>query len=491
MIWRRLFGYLPASLTGGLTSFGAVFIYTRLLGPSDYGFYALAMTAMGVIYTLAITWAEAAAYRFAGEAAARGAMPNHIRTVLALVGASSAVGVALMLAGLPFASPALRFALAGAAAVTMLQPIINTAQEMSRAQGHVSRWCAVKMTQDIGSFLIGSLLAWRSGFGAASPFIGLACVLVVLSICEGSRLGAESRGGNFQRADVKRYAAYGIPVALSLVLNIALDTGDRFLIAFILGPEAVGVYAAGYGVVDKTLGLICAWAAMAGAPMMLQAWEREGPEAMRQVSAHVARTLLLVAAPAATGLALVARPLSEVMIGEALRDQAAHIMPWIALSGLTNGFVLYFFSEAFQLSRRTDLRARLMAIPALANVALNLILLPRIGLMGAVYATLACYALALVLLASVGRRLAPLAWPWADFIKVAAACGVMTLGLMALPAVGGFAELAMKASVGAMLYAATILAFDTAGARGALQDLLARRLRQACLARSGRTETRA
>ena len=36
------------------------------------GFYALAMTTMGVVYTLTITWIEAAAYRFAGEAAARG-----------------------------------------------------------------------------------------------------------------------------------------------------------------------------------------------------------------------------------------------------------------------------------------------------------------------------------------------------------------------------------------------------------------------------------
>jgi O-antigen/teichoic acid export membrane protein len=104
--------------------------------------------------------------------------------------------------------------------------------------------------------------------------------------------------------------------------------------------------------------------------MMMAAWEREGPEAMREVSA-LARTLLLIAAPAATGLALVAQPLSEVMIGEDMRAQAASIMPWIALSGLINGFVLHYVSEAYQLSHRTDLRAWLMLIPALANLALN------------------------------------------------------------------------------------------------------------------------
>jgi hypothetical protein len=84
MIWRRLFGYFPASLAGGLASFGAVFALTRLLSPADYGFYALALTTMGIVYTLSITWAEAAAYRFAGEAQAISAQDaDHIRTIMA------------------------------------------------------------------------------------------------------------------------------------------------------------------------------------------------------------------------------------------------------------------------------------------------------------------------------------------------------------------------------------------------------------------------
>ena len=90
MIWRRLFGYFPASLAGGLASFGAVFALTRLLSPAEYGFYALALTTMGVVYTLSITWAEAAAYRFAGEAEAKGRTPDHIRTIMALLAASAA-----------------------------------------------------------------------------------------------------------------------------------------------------------------------------------------------------------------------------------------------------------------------------------------------------------------------------------------------------------------------------------------------------------------
>jgi O-antigen/teichoic acid export membrane protein len=476
MIWRRLFGYFPASLAGGLASFGAVYALTRLLSPADYGFYALALTTMGIVYTLSVTWAEAAAYRFSGAAQTDAARANHIRTIMALLAASAALGIAMMSAAVLIASePILRMALIAAMTTMVLTPLVNAAQEMNRAQQRVARYSTLRVIQDLGAFAIGTFLAWRTGLGPAAPFVGLASVLALLAVVEGSRLWRESRGGHFKRARVKPYLAYGVPVALALSLNIALDAGDRILIALFLGPEAVGVYAAGYGVADKTVGLLCIWAAAAGGPMMMAAWEREGAEAVREVSSHVARTLMLIAAPAAAGLALVAQPFAEVMIGEDMRTQAAQIIPWIALSGLINGFVLHYVSEAFQLSRRTGLRAALMVVPAIANMALNIVLLPWIGLMGAVYATVACYALALLLLAVVSRRLAPLAWPWMDFLRIAGACAAMAIAVRLMPALGGVAELSLKACVGAVVYVLAALAFNAAGARAAAQQFILRR----------------
>jgi O-antigen/teichoic acid export membrane protein len=464
MIWRRLFGYLPANIAGGLASFGGVIVYTRLMTPEDYGRYALVLTFMSAVHTLTATWAEAAAYRFAGEAEAKGRLATHVRTVLRLIAASTGVGLVLMLAALPFAaSPELKLAILCGVAVMALQPLVAASQEMLRAQQRVARHSMVRIALDLGAFAVGALLAWRAGLGAAAPLAGLALMLTVAAISEGTRLWRESAGGAFEHAAVKRYVGYGYPVALSLVLTLALDAGDRFMIALYLGTESVGVYAAGYGVADKTMA----------------AWEKDGPAAMRVVSASVARTLMLVAAPAAAGLALVAQPLADIMIGEAMRDQAARIMPWIALAGLLNGFVLYYLSEAFQLAQRTGLRAGLMVVPAVANVALNAVLLPWIGLMGAVYATVACYALALAVLAVASRRIAPLAWPWRDYARIAGACAAMAIVVRLLPATGGWSELMMKAAAGAMTYTLAVLAFDAAGARGAVSDLIRKRMTQA------------
>ena len=478
MIWRRLLGYFPASFAGALASLGGVYALTRLMSPADYGFYALALTTMGLVYTLSLTWAEAAAYRFGGAAAPDGERADHTRTVLGLLACSSAIGIALMSSALLIATePAHRLALVAAMSALALQPIVNAAREMHRARERIERYAGLRMAQDLGAFTLGTFLAWQTGLGPAAPLAGLASVLALLALVEGSRLWRESRGGKFQAMRVKPYLAYGAPVAIALALNIALDAGDRFLIAFYLGPEAVGACAAGYGLADKSVGLLCIWAGAAGGPMMMAAWEREGAAGLREASAQVARTLMLIAAPAATGLALVAPPLAEVMVGETMRAEAASIIPWIALSGLINGFVLHYISEAFQLSRRTGLRAALMAIPVAANLALNAVLLPSIGLMGAVYSTVACYALALLLLGLAARKLVPLSWPWGDFLKVGGSCAFMAGVVSLLPSTGGFPELLLKASFGAAAYGLAALLFDAAGVRSALQQFIARHAR--------------
>jgi hypothetical protein len=86
--------------------------------------------------------------------------------------------------------------------------------------------------------------------------------------------------------------------------------------------------------------------------------------------------------------------------------------------------------------------------------------------MGAVYSTVACYALALLLLGSVvARKLAPLSWPWRDFLKVAGACSAMAIAVRMAPSTGGMTELLLKASVGATIYVMTALVLDAAGAR--------------------------
>ncbi|MEM7327868.1 MAG: lipopolysaccharide biosynthesis protein [Pseudomonadota bacterium] len=472
---RHLAGYLPVNIASGIAAFGGVYVFTRLLDADEYGRYALMFSIMTLVHMLSLTAAEAAAFRFAGEAEAKKTLPDHFRTTLSLSIRSLIVAM-LLLTGLAIAFQKLPNYVAILPWIALLIPInsmIQVALESHRASERVGRYALIATTQILGGFGFGALLAWKTGFGAASPFIGMAIAGAFWSVSESRWLFQQAKGGTTDPQRRRAYLMFGAPIAAALVLDLVLSAADRFLIVAFLGEAAVGEYAAGYGVADKSVLLICAWAAMAAAPLVMAAYEQGGHEAAAQESRGLIRTLLLLGIPAATGLALVATPLSEALIGESVREGARQIIPWIAFAGLLNGLIIHYYSEVFNLTHRTGELALLMLIPALTNIGLNLILIPRLELLGAVIATLASYALGLAVLAIRGRRLIALPLPLADLLKVSVAALAMWPVIWILPDLGSWPELFLKIAAGGITYVLMALALDAGGARRFVKDRLA------------------
>src|SRR5690606_14256890 len=146
------------------------------------------------------------------------------------------------------------------------------------------------------------------------------------------------------------------------------------------------------------------------------------------------------------------------------------------LSGLLAGLTTYYFHQAFTLGRRTPLLLAAMAVPTSANLALNLALIPRFGLNGALWATAASYALGLLASIWLGRGVTPLPIPWASLGQALAASAAMALVVSRLPAWGGLPELGLKACAGALVYGAAAWAMYAGGFRSRMRPLL-RRLR--------------
>src|SRR5690606_23213019 len=238
---------------------------------------------------------------------------------------------------------------------------------------------------------------------------------------------AFARDGRADPARLRGYLGYGYPIAASLALALVLASTDRFLLAAFLDAAAVGAYHAGYSLANRTLDVMFIWLGAAGGPALVMALERGGREALRGAAREQAATFMLIALPAAAGLALVARPLAGVMIGEGMRDMAAAITPWIALGALLAGMTTYYFHQAFTLGRRTGWLLGAMAMPAGANVLLNLLLIPGFGVMGAAWATAASFALGLLVSVGLGRGVMAMPVPWEALLRCAAATAVMAL----------------------------------------------------------------
>lgn len=472
MFWRAVAGYLPVNIVQAICGFGSIVLFTRLLSPADYGAYALAYSVTTLVSTSLFVWLEASMARFSAVEAgqARADLFATIYKTFAAMALALPIVAGLVLALLPV-SGALKLAVGVGLAASAGRSLLKLAQERRRAAGEVKRFAVLDMAQNAGAFAIGAGLA-LAGAGGAAPLAGAG---VASLLCLGAALPGELpqlRGGRFEPEKLKLYAAYGLPISLSLLMSLVLATTDRFVLAAYLNEAAVGAYHAGYSLSNRTLDVLFAWLGMAGGPACILALERGGLAALKRTAREQAGFMALVAFPAAAGLALIARPLAELMVGPALRASAAHVTPWIALSGLFSGLTTYYLHTAFTLARRTRRLLVAMAIPAGANLVLTLVLIPRYGLDGAVWATAISYGLGMIASFALGRSAIRLPIPWETLARSGLATAAMALAVASVPALGGARELFAKTAVGALVYAATALLLDAGGARSRGGQLL-------------------
>ncbi|MEQ7155359.1 lipopolysaccharide biosynthesis protein [Brevundimonas aurifodinae] len=480
MFWRGVWGYLPANIIQGLVGFGSIVVFTRLLTPEDFGRYAIAFSVMTLFHVATFSWLEASMARFWAAEKGR-SLADHFLTLYRTAAVMTAAVLpvfALILWVLPIGL-GLKLAIAAGVAGIPIRCLSKLAQERFRASGAVRKSATLDIFVSLGGFGFG-VVAALLGAGAASPLIGLglAPLLTLPFILPGElRL---ARGGTLYRERLWSYARYGYPIAAGLGLSLVMASTDRFLLDAFLGPAAVGAYHAGYSLASRTLDVLFIWLGAAGTPALIMAWERGTREGFLAAAREQASTFILIGLPAAVGVALVARPMAEFMIGEDLRTAAASVTPVIALSALLSGITAYYLSQSFVLGRRTDRLLVTLCIPAAANVLLNLALVPPMGVMGAAIATTLSFAVGALASIVMGRRIGvAMPIPWTTLGRCGLASGLMAAVVLVLPAWGGLGELILKAGVGAVVYGMAVLVLNAAGMRDVAGRLVQARTRRA------------
>jgi O-antigen/teichoic acid export membrane protein len=125
----------------------------------------------------------------------------------------------------------------------------------------------------------------------------------------------------------------------------------------------------------------------------------------------------------------------------------------------------YYSLQAFILAKKTKTLNLVILAPALVNIALNIILIPIYGLIGAAIATLLSFLLGFVVSMIWGRGFITLPLALPSLAKSSLGTLVMIGVLLILPRFGGIAEIILLGSVGVITYGAAGLLSDLLGSR--------------------------
>jgi len=465
----RFLSLAPLQIAQALIGFGAIAVFTRLMTAEEFGRYALALSISMAAHTLLFTWAEAAAFRFFAAARAEKKLADHFATLLALAvvlggAVMVATGAVLSLAGLRDDHAALALFAVGAA---IFRFISRLGRESDRAALAFGRYAILETAYLLVGFAAGVALLMLFDFGPAAPFAGLLAAGVLITLIDAPRLIAQARGGAPSAARAASYGGYGAPLALALAVDLGVQAVARTILAAEAGVAEIGAYAAAFGLA-RGLDVMFIGVSAAFAPLVFAAYEENGPAAARHAARDGFVLLAAVTLPAMVGLVLVAGPLTTLMVGHDLRAATSNAAPWLALAALMTGFSLYYWSEAFQLTRRTGVRALLMLAPGAAQLALTAWLAPQFGATGAAVAAAAGASVGALLLALAGRRLLALPFPLGALSRIFGAVALMAIVVLLVRSPPTPIGLMQAVLTGAATYGVGAVLFDVLGARALL-----------------------
>lgn len=479
MMLRHGLAYLAARGLPALLNFAALAIYTRLLAPEQFGIYAMVLAGLGIAHTAFLSWLDLGLLRFlAAYEVRRGTFLGTI--LIAFLAMLALAGLASLLALWLTSDPLLDRLLPLGFLLFCVEGFAELHLRLANAQLTPAVYGRMAITRALVALAVGSALV-VAGAGAEGILLGLAAGAVAAVVAPTRReLGSlwsawrQVATPVFDPAVLRHLFLYGAPLVVTLGLDVVLAGADRFLLARVIGTDAAGVYAVGYQLTAYTLGTLLVIVNLAGYPLAVKAFETGGLAAAEPYLRQNALLLWGIGLPAACGMGLLAPNITAVVTGSAFAADAALVMPVLVLAALLQRCRTYYFDFAFQLRAKVAWQALISAATVILNIGLNLLLIPRFGILGAAWATVAACGLGLALSIVIGRRVLALPLIWGEALRVCLATTVMLAALWPLRELSGLLALVLQIVLGGLAYAAALWLLDVGGLRAGAGRLLAR-----------------
>jgi O-antigen/teichoic acid export membrane protein len=460
--------YTAASIVSKLIAVALLPLYTRYLTTGDYGAAEVmfaAVVSASIVVRLGMIEALLRFYYKDEEDPARVVSTSFaalfwFATIAALIALPFAgpISDALLAESAPDLA---RISIAGLWVLTLNEYLLTLFRLEERARA----FFITTILNVLAAIALTVVLVVGLEEGARGLLIGSyasgAVVVLALIIVHRRRLSLR-----FERPLLRRLLRFGLPTMPAELSLYGLNFVDRLIIVHVSGLPQAGLYSLGVkfaqGVNVLVRGFQLAWPPLAYSI-------RDDDEA-RGVYATVVTLFVAGCAFVVTGMWLLARWLVRAL---AAPEFFASYKVIGLISAATMLYALYMVLVVI-LGRtgRTEFNFPATAAALAVNIALNLALVPPLGIVGAAIALVASYIVVLALMYVFTQRLFPVPYEWGRLLRVLTVSTVLVgLGELLLPT-EGFAGLVLRLLfVLAYPFALLVTGFFTPGERAWLARL--------------------
>lgn len=373
-----------------ITGLGTSVILARTLGPEGRGVYAMAALLPSLIVTFGnLGIGPATVYYVARDEFRRQEiLGNNVLLSLGISGIGILAGLVVIFffREIVFPGVAMGYLLL-ALVLVPVEVFFSYVRHVLLGAQRIKEFNYLQIAQSVFflGFIALALLGLRAGVTGAILAGLLSWIVVDALVLRQAKRVAGGIKFVLNTSYIKRATTYGAQAHLSNILGFLNYRVDLFLVNSFLGPAAVGLYAVGVGLVEK-LWMISHAASTVLFPRVAAETDEQR---RREFTPLVARTVLWTTSLGALTLALLSRWIVLLLYSEAF-------LPAVdALQALLVGIVALSAGRVLS----NDIAGR--GFPALniytggaavaTNIALNLLWIPRYGIVGAAWASTVSY----------------------------------------------------------------------------------------------------
>jgi O-antigen/teichoic acid export membrane protein len=462
------FQYFIVRAGNGIIAIVTLSVFSRLLTPTEYGVYAVGMAIASVASAIFFQWLNVAVGRF---------YPRHLEDPSKVIcvaergfWAATAAATLLLIVILPFHQIfGLELVLVGILfLITITLGRHSLELQFANVQGAPVQYGLLSWAKGVGALIVGFILIFY-GFGALGALLGFLVGLVFALTAFAPNVGLRIPTSGNDKGPTSEMFRFGLPMTLNFLAIVIVDVVDRFMIGVLLGVAYVAPYAVAYDLVQQLVGPVMSVLFLAAFPLIVRDFEVNGAESTRSRLHALGSRLVAVGLPTAVGISVLAAHISDTIFVPGYQQDVAATVPWLAAAIVIAAFKSYYLDVVFQLHQATKYQGYIAILMATVNIVLNLILLPRYGVIAAAWATFVAFAVGALASWFFGKSVFLLPKLGSVYLKSVICCAIMAIVLYLFGPSSGIIWLLTKIVLGVFTYGVMAWLLNVAGCRRLLQ----------------------
>lgn len=394
-IFTDMLKYAPSKLCGMCGNMITVPIYTKLFTSEQYGMYTISIALLSFLCIIFSDWVGLSGLRFFRQHELLEDLPKYVTTLITIL----TINMILMFAfGLTFKSGVENyFHIPFKYLLSVLFLIIPVAvrallSQILRAQLKSISYSVTTILNQFATIILAVYLAKYFHLGAASILLsmGISISLIDILLLYQSEILKVFKPQKIEWGSILPIIKYGIPIAATSLSAWIITQSNKFIMNSINGFSKAALVGAGYGLTMSILLTLFALITVAAIPRIINMYEAKID--VRPIITRFLGYYLLVSIPVITIISLYNVEYTHIFVANPAMYEASILVPYFAFGVFFLSLTDYTTLQ-YHLANKTHIGFIIKLISGIVGVILNIVLIPKMGLVGVGIATLAANVL--------------------------------------------------------------------------------------------------